>query len=317
MLAVIPQVEAVHVLKAIADESRLRIVAVLGREPLHVNELIEVLGMGQSRVSRHLRILSDARILEGDREGTRVYYRLTSRARESEFLSGIMSTLANPAESREVALPSEILSDQKRLIRMIDARTIKSRQYFETEGADQEELQKDFVDAPYYRRKIVSLLPDPPGLTVDVGCGTGELAVILAEKTERLLCVDRSSTMLERAQERCPAADVRIGAVEHLPLSDGEADTLICSMVLHHMPDPRAALQEAARVIRPGGVLILADLATHEEEIMRSRLADFWLGFDPARLVADLEAAGFRVEDEDRGRGEGRLECLFLKAVRT
>ncbi len=306
---------AVSLLKALSDETRLRIVGVLGREPLHVNELLEILGMGQSRVSRHLRILSDAGLVDGQREGTRIYYRMSPEARASAFLNGIFAVLGGGGDPG-VSLPSELRQDMARLAQIIKNRKRATLEHFEREGADQETLQQGLVDAAYYRRKIVALLPERPGVTVDLGCGSGELARLLAEHTSQLVCVDQSPNMLDLAREQCPLADFRIGSVEHLPLSEAEADTVVSSMVLHHLPDPDGSVREIARVLKPGGRLILADLHSHNLEIMRTRLADFWLGFEPALLRSMVENAGLVIEDEGRGSGEGELECVFIKAVK-
>lgn len=306
---------AVTLLKALSDETRLRIVGVLGREPLHVNELLEILSMGQSRVSRHLRILSDAGLVDGQREGTRIYYRISPEAKASDFLNGILKLLSGGGDPA-VSLPGEIRQDMARLGLIIKNRKRASLEHFEREGADQETLQQGLVDAAYYRRKIVALLPERPGVTVDLGCGSGELARLLAEHTNKLVCVDQSPNMLDLAREVCPLADFRIGSVEHLPLSESEADTVVSSMVLHHLPDPEGALREIARVLKPGGRLIIADLVSHNLEIMRTRLADFWLGFEPGLLYTMVENAGLTVEDEGRGNGEGELECVFIRAVK-
>ncbi len=313
---------AIQIFKALSDETRLRILGVLHREPLSVNELLEVLEMGQSRVSRHLKILSDAGILEGRREGSRVYYRINAGLVRSRFLSGIMDLVLpdrgdpHRSEKIESLLPREMERDARRLGQVVEARKNFSLNHFQKHGLDQERLQEGLVDARYYRERIVSLLPSQPGTIVDLGCGTGELSRLLSSHAERLILVDQSETMLDRARSSLPEdhLEFRLGWLEHLPSRDREADLIVASMVLHHMPDPLEALQEMRRVLKPGGMLLVAELSHHEEEVMRSRFADFWLGFEREQLRDYLEKAGFQVETLLSGRGEGRLELLFLVA---
>ena len=311
------EIPAIQALKALADETRLRILRVLAREPLNVNELLQVLGMGQSRVSRHLKIMSDAGILEGQRAGSRVYYGLNSRMHESSVLSGLLDALRLGVFTGDSShLPLECAEDERSLNTVLEGRKQDSLNHFQKYGADQEQLQQGLVDGRYYRNKILDLLPDNSGTTADLGCGTGELAELLRGRAHKLVGVDQSRNMLERAQLVCPEGDFRIGALDHLPLGDGEADTVIASMVLHHLPEPMTALREIHRVLRPGGAVVIADLNRHEEEIMRTRFADFWLGFRPRRIRDYLRDVGFEADLEESGKGEGTLECLFFRAVK-
>lgn len=306
-----------QILKALADESRLRILGVLCREPLNVNELTELLEMGQSRVSRHLKILADAGILENHRSGPWIYYGF--RKNPSERVSALLDALGfgTADESRGESLRSRQLKrDRENLARILELRKQESVEHFQRFGFEQERLQQGLVDARYYRRRIFELLPEQPGVTADLGCGAGELAALLRLGVEKFIGVDQSSNMLERAARVCPEGDFRLGALEHLPLREGEADTVILSMALHHLPEPGEALQEAFRVLKEGGFLLVADLSSHQEEIMRGRFADFWLGFDAGRLREQMIALGFRTEKPLYGKGEGELECLFLRGRR-
>lgn len=338
----------VQILKALADEARLRILGVLSPEPLSVSEVCQALKMRQSRISRHLKILARAGIVEGYRAGSRVYYSLHPRIARSAELSGLLASLgvgqggANfprlsadylrmsdsaDGSQRAFEMPSAMTEDRAELNALLKDRKNLSLQFFQSFNADQDLQQQALVDSQFYRDQILELLPADPGLTLDLGCGTGQLARLLAARVERLVCVDQSPNMLERARDALDAFDARsggrgkpnaaqfrIGALEHLPLRDGEADTVIASMILHHIPEPVVALREIRRVLAPGGVLILAELDRHREEVMRTEFADFWLGFSSARLKRALSDAGFAVEAESRGKGAGSLECLFFRA---
>ncbi|MCB1167282.1 MAG: ArsR family transcriptional regulator [Leptospiraceae bacterium] len=316
--------EGVQILKALADESRLRIVRLLLKGPLHVNEILEVLQMGQSRVSRHLKILADAGLLAGRREGSRIYYGISPEIRQSALLSSL-ETMLGFFESREdgssrpgLWLPEESLRDYDRLANVLDARKSQTLDHFFRYGALQDEMQRDYVDADYYRNEIIEMIPEGPLTVVDLGCGTGELAVGMTAPGRRIILVDQSQAMLDQARKNLSgqedSTEFRLGSMEHLPLANQEADVAVLSMVLHHVPEPMVALKEAARILKPGGTLILADLDHHNEEVMRSNFADFWLGFESDRLQQDLKEAGFETISTHSGQGQGSLECVFYTA---
>jgi ArsR family transcriptional regulator len=329
----------VNILKALADEARLRILGVLSPEPLSVNEVCNVLGMRQSRVSRHLNILSRAGIVEGHRAGVHVYYSLHPRVERSAELAAMLAALglgtggasfprlavdyvrlsdSATGAAREFELPPAMSNDRDKLDLLLRDRKESSLRFFQAFGQDQEIQQRHLVDSRFYREKLLELLPADPGVTLDLGCGTGQLARMLAARLARLICVDQSPNMLERARQAVdlPGVEFRIGALEHLPLRDGEVDTVVASMILHHMPEPVLGLREIRRVLKPGGQLLLAELDRHREEVMRTAFADFWLGFSQARLERSLRDAGFVLADIERGRGAGSLDCLFLRAER-
>lgn len=306
---------AVQILKALADESRLRILFVVKSEPLSVNEILEVLEMGQSRVSRHLRILAEAGVLNFERQGSRIYYGIDPKS--ERMVQGLLHSLGlvnvggDPQQGR---LPPEIERDQFQLRLFLERRKKAGVEHFQNYGADQDRLMAGLVDVDYYRQEILSRLPALPGVVADLGCGGGGLAELLVERSEKLIGVDQSPRMLREAGRRIPRADFRLGRLEHLPLRDGEANTVVLAMALHHMPDPRLGLREARRVLADGGTLVLAELHRHEEETMRTKFGDFWLGFEPARLQELLESAGFSVAANDLGRGQGQLESILLVA---
>ena len=303
--------------KALADETRLRILAVLKREPLTVNEILDVLRVGQSRVSRHLKILSDAGLLEGRRESSWVYYGFRGEREFPDLVRGVLHSLGLLSNSLALGVfPPETREDLERLETVLESRKHEAVRHFQVFGADQDRLVQGMVDVPFYRRMVLSMVGASPGVTVDLGCGTGELASLLVERTDRLICVDQSSNMLDTARGavNSPAAEYRLGSLEHLPLKNREAETIVASMVLHHLPDPSVALREILRVLRKGGTLVVAELKRHNEEVMRTKFADFWMGFDSVRLRDYLKNAGFTVEQRKSGRGEGRLECLFYRA---
>jgi ArsR family transcriptional regulator len=303
-------------LKALADPSRIRIIRALSREPLHVSELLEVLDMGQSRVSRHLRILSDAAVLLWRRDGSRIYYGIHPELRTHS----LWSVLGDEAAAWNSSLQRILEEDRQRLQGILESRKERSLVHFEDFGARQDEDQREYVDATYYRSKIIELLPGNAGQVLEPGCGAGALASMLADRASHLILVDQSRTMLDVARERIAAVgsdvktEYRVGYMEHLPLADEEVDTVILSMALHHSAEPGSVLKEAFRVLRPGGLLVVAELKQHGEENMRRLFEDFWLGFDEGVLLGEIERAGFEGHDVSEGRGNGRLDCLFVSA---
>ncbi len=314
----IPLVSVAHQLKALADDSRLRILAALSPEPLSVNELLAVVQMGQSRVSRHLKILSEAGFLRHERIGSRVYYGLVAPGPDSS-VARFLHALGLPATPGRTpdGFPVEVTLDLSRLAHLLENRRQDSLEHFQKYGIDQDHLQMEFVDADFYRQAILAILPDPPGLTVDLGCGPGLLAGQLLGRGAEVIGIDQSSNLLARARRNCPAGDFRAGTLERIPLDDGQADLVIAAMVLHHLPDPARGLREIFRVLRPGGYLIVADLERHEEEAMLARFADFWPGFEAERLREMLAAEGFSPEQTRKGRGAGRLSSVVLLARRV
>ncbi len=316
---------AIQILKALSDESRLRILGVLRHEPLNVNEILSVLEMGQSRVSRHLKILADAGLLERIREGSHIYYSLLpALSGGSGMISGILQSLGllngSPLQNRgeeSDAYARTVQRDQQRLGSLLESRKSAVVSHFQSGGLEQEKQQQGLVDADYYRKRVVELGSGVSGIVVDLGSGTGELAAMMTGEGRKLICVDQSPAMLDRSRVAVGSdqAEFRLGSLEHLPLRDGEADVVIASMVLHHIPDPIQALLEMRRVLRKGGILILADLVHHSEEVMRSKFADFWLGFERRRLKELVEKAFFEPGLSETGSGKGKLECIFMKAV--
>lgn len=300
-------------LKALADPSRIRILRALSLEPLHVNELLDVLNMGQSRVSRHLRILSDAKMLIWRRDGSRVYYEVEPSLQSQPLWAMINDSDADWSED----LLSIMEGDKLRLQSILESRRARSIVHFEDFGESQDEDQHEYVDAKFYRSQIATLLSKEPGCVLEPGCGAGALSTILAEKSDRLILVDQSRTMLRLAIEKVgsnKSIEARVGYIEHLPLADDEVDTVVLSMVLHHSAEPSQALKETFRVLKPSGQLIVAELSQHSEEAMRRQFEDFWLGFDSNTLNQEIADAGFQDIIVSNGKGEGRLSCLFFSA---
>lgn len=298
-------------LKSLADESRLRLVAVLLRGEFTVQELTAILAGGQSRISHHLKVLAEAGVVAVKRQGTWGYYRLTD---DHPLVAALRPQLADYLASWPVHT-----ADLGRLARVLEERQRRSRMFFDRHARQWDELARRILPLPDYREALLTLLPTVATL-VEVGSGTGPLFANLSRKSGQVIAVDHSPAMLELARERMARegvnnVELRLGEMSHLPLADGVAGAVLLNMVLHHAADPPAVLAEIRRVLGAGGVLVLADLARHEREAARDELADQWLGFDEPELTGWLRGAGFgTIERTTIAGGAGQETILLIKA---
>ncbi|MEL7642286.1 MAG: metalloregulator ArsR/SmtB family transcription factor [Solidesulfovibrio sp.] len=275
--------------KALADETRLRLLRILARHELSVGEIVAVLGMGQSRVSRHLAILVGCGLLSSRREGAWTFYSLAAAAPEADFLAGLAPWLAAAGPEADLAAVDEVLRERRR----------ETRRFFNTIAPDWASLRREVLGELDPAELVRAVMPAAVGLAADLGCGPGDLLPVLAERARRVIGVDSSPSMLSLAERRTAGLPVgaRMGELEHLPMADGEADFLVICLTLHHLPDPAAALAEARRVLAPEGRLVVIDFAPHGDEVMRRRFGDRWLGFSREKLSEWLDRAGFALAD--------------------
>ncbi len=300
--------DMLETLKALADPSRLRLVAMLLRGEFTVQELTRIMRMGQSRISRHLKILTEAGVLSVKRQGTWSYYRAGG---ESPFFAAIRPAI----EEGVVALP-ERSGDLAAVAGVLEERRRRSQEFFDRHARQWDDLARTLLPVTDYREQLLALVPRG-GTVVEIGTGTGGLLPALAARGERVIGVDHSAAMLEESRRRLALAglagiDLRLGEMTHLPLPDREADCAVLNMALHHAADPPAVLREIGRILSPGGVLVLADLARHEREWVRERLADQWLGFGEKELKGWLKGAGFVDTRCERLGGEAGQEAVLL-----
>jgi ArsR family transcriptional regulator len=274
--------------KALADETRLRLVRILARHELSVGEIVSVLGMGQSRVSRHLGILVGCGLLKSRREGAWTFYSVSAAGLEAEFLTCL-------APYFEAAGPE---ADLQAVAAVLRERRLETRRFFNSIAPDWAALRREVlgdVDPAALVREVMPAV----SCAADLGCGPGDLLPVLAERAETVIGVDSSPSMLGLAERRTAglAVGVRMGELEHLPMADGEVDFAVICLTLHHLPDPAAALAEARRALAANGRLVLIDFTPHEDEAMRRRFGDRWLGFSREKLSDWLDRAGFVLED--------------------
>ena len=285
--------ELQKVFKTLADPTRIRILRLLEQEELIVGELMDILGMAQSRVSRHLAVLREAGLLADRREGTFVAYRLilpeTGPWHEAWTLSRT-SLASDPTAMRDDTLLRRTLATRK---------ASGGRNFFDVVGPEWDALRGVLGDDLLRARATAELVQ--PGLRVaDIGTGTGILALELAELGLNVIGIDQSEAMLETARQKWNAVaadqtgsiEFRAGDAVELPLESASVDAVFAHMVLHSLEEPERAIQEMARVVRPGGLVVLVDFMPHEHEWMKQELGLLWLGFTPETITRWIAAAG-------------------------
>ena len=278
-----------HDLATLADATRSRMLLLLDRNELTVSELCAVLQLPQSTVSRHLKTLLDAGWVSSRKEATSRYYTLKAESRgpAAQRLWGVLRDQFGTSAAAD--------QDTRRLRTVLSGRQSKSRAFFESAAGQWDKLREDLFGRASHLQALPGLLD--PGWTVgDLGCGTGQAASALAPFVARVIAVDQSAEMLQAAQRRLKEhdnVDVRRGELESLPVGDAELDAATLLLVLHHLSRPGDALREAARVLKPGGRLLICDMLPHDREEYRQQMGHVWLGFGEEQLTGLLADAGF------------------------
>jgi ArsR family transcriptional regulator len=261
----------------------------LERHELTVSELCTVLQLPQSTVSRHLKTLSDASWVVSRRDGTSRYYTLSldERGGPARRLWALLRD--------QVGATAGADQDARRLKNVLARRQSKSQEFFETTAGQWDKLRADLFGTASHLQALPALL-DERWTVGDLGCGTGQVACAVAPFVARVIAVDRSGEMLQAARRRVrdlPSVEIKRGELEALPIADAELDAATLLLVLHHLPDPAAALAEAYRVLKPGGRLVMADMLPHDREEYRQQMGHVWLGFSDEHVHRLLAAAGF------------------------
>lgn len=275
----------VKLLSALADPTRLRILAALRENELSVAELQEVLGIGQSRISNHLAQLKSVGLLRDRREGQKAYYRRAEMAREiwslAEGAAGELGTQAR---------------DEEALRRVLGQRQEKSKRYFDAVAG---RLGKKYCPGRSWEavgRLLLALAPRQ--VYADLGAGEGLISQLLAARAKKVIAVDHSPRMVEVGRDLAKRSglknlEYRLGDMENPPIRPGSVDVAILSQALHHAVHPPRVLEAAWKILRPGGTLLILDLVEHTFEAAREMYADVWLGFSPAELARLMREAKF------------------------
>jgi ubiquinone/menaquinone biosynthesis C-methylase UbiE len=277
-------------LKAAGEETRLRVLALLAEAELTVSDLTDILRQSQPRISRHLKLLAEAGLIERFREGTWAFFRLSEQGGGSEVARALLARL-NPADQT-------IARDRDRLASVRHARAAAAQAYFRAHAAEWDRIRKLHVsDAAVEGAIRAALSVQPFRSLLDLGTGTGRMLELFGHEIERGLGLDLSLDMLLLARDRLERAglkhcSVRQGDIYDLPLANSSFDVVILHQVLHFLDDGARAIKEAARVLRPGGRLLVVDFAPHQQEFLREQFAHRRLGFAPETVTQWMTASG-------------------------
>lgn len=301
-------------LSVLADGLRARMLAVLEARELTVSELCDTLQLPQSTVSRHLKTLADGQWVTSRRDGTSRFYTLVP-----DDLDDSARRLWQVVRA-EVAGTPGALQDERRLREVLAKRRSRSEAFFSSAAGQWDRLRDELFGPASCLQALLGLL-DPEMSVADLGCGTGQVSAALAPFVRRVVAVDSSAEMLDAARARLGGqanVALRRGTLERLPLDDASVDAALFVLVLHYLADPAGALAEAARVVRPGGRILVVDMLPHGHDEYRQAMGHVWLGFAAQQVKRLTRAAGFddaRVRELPPDPG-ARGPSLFVATAR-
>jgi ubiquinone/menaquinone biosynthesis C-methylase UbiE/DNA-binding transcriptional ArsR family regulator len=282
--------EGVGSLRAAAEPTRLRILRLLQSGEFNVKDLTQLLGQSQPRVSRHIKLLSDAGLIERYQEGSWVFVRAAGDAPTRDFIAAILAMID--------AGDPQIVRDRERADQIRLKRALVAQSYFDENAAEWDRIRSLHVPEREVEAAILEALgPGPHNLLLDLGTGTGRILELAASRARQLIGVDTNREMLKCARVRIDKAElancsVRLADLYDLPFPDGIADAVLIHQVLHFLDHPKAALIEAARVLKPEGRLAVVDFAPHDLEFLREEHAHVRLGFAADEIASWLSECG-------------------------
>ncbi|HEX2380975.1 MAG TPA: metalloregulator ArsR/SmtB family transcription factor [Methyloceanibacter sp.] len=288
------RVQSLEALRAAGEATRLRVLALLANVELNVKDLTQILGQSQPRISRHLKLMAEAGLIRRFREGSWVFFRLADSGAEAALASAIVASL----DQTDLTLAR----DRARAAAVQKARAEAAQAYFKAHASEWDNIRALHVAESQVEAAMNDALGQGPfDLLVDLGTGTGRILELFGARASCALGFDLNHAMLAYARmklERAglPHAQVRHGDLYNVPLPDGAADAVVLHQVLHFLDDPSAGIAEAARVLRPGGKLLVVDFAPHELEFLREQSAHRRLGFARDQLGRLFESAGLKLE---------------------
>ena len=280
-------------LKAAGESTRLRLLVLLSAGELNVKDLTRILGQSQPRISRHLKLLTEAGLIERFREGSWVFFRLASSGGSGELARAIVKSLDPDDPDLEL--------DRARAEAVMRERAQAAQAYFREHASDWDAIRSLHVTEDEVEQAILEALgPGPFGTLVDLGTGTGRILELFAGRASRAVGVDINRDMLAYARAKLEAANldhcqVRHGDLFSLSFADGEVDAVVLHQVLHYLDDPAGALREAARILAPGGRLLVVDFAPHELEFLRETHAHRRLGLEQGHVADWIASSGLKL----------------------
>jgi ubiquinone/menaquinone biosynthesis C-methylase UbiE len=291
----------IKTLKSLSDETRLRIFRLFFKGIFNVNEILYIIGGNQSNISHHLKVLQDSELILGKKEGAQVFYRLNDFDNGNGELFGLIKK-----NEKEIPLFNE---DSKRVEAVLEMRKKSAEEYFDSIGEEFDNVQANLFEKIYSVEKAASLFEKKMKTIIDVGCGTGRNLSVLAKYATKIIGIDASPKMIQLSDHIAKKSkltyELKIGDVNAIPAADGSVDGIFANMVLHHISDPAGSLKEFSRVLSKEGRLLLIDLLSHNDDSMREKYADLWLGFNLEEIERWLVKNGFTVITKRTETGEG------------
>jgi ArsR family transcriptional regulator len=276
-------------MECLSDPARLRILRLLERHELGVNEVCDILQLPQSTVSRHLKLLLEQNWVKSRRQGTTHLYRM------------ILDELAPAARKIWIVAREQtenwpaVTQDHIRLDALLAKKQDDGHAFFAGAAGEWDRIRGELYGNTFTTRALLALLP-ADAVIADLGCGSGGVSQMLAPFVKRVIAVDNSGAMLKAARARLDQFDnveVRRGELTALPIADGECSHALVLLVLTYLPDPVQALRETRRILQPGGRVIAVDLLPHDRDDFRRQLGQVSLGFDAEHFGSLLKSAGF------------------------
>ncbi|HUN49577.1 MAG TPA: metalloregulator ArsR/SmtB family transcription factor [Candidatus Sulfotelmatobacter sp.] len=297
-------------LRAAGEPTRLRLLALCAHGELTVSELTQILGQSQPRVSRHLKLLCEAGLLDRFREGTWAFYRLA----EQGSCAHLARTLVDLVPDQDVTLARDL----ERLEAVKQVRAEAAAAYFRANAERWDQIRSLYVPEADVEAALLDLLGEQEiDEFLDIGTGTGRMLEVFGHRVRRGVGIDLSREMLAIARSNLEHAQlrhcqVRLGDMYHLPVAPESADVVTFHQVLHYADDPNAAIAEAARVLRPGGRLAVVDFLPHELEFLRQDHAHRRLGFSDQEVAAWHRNAGLVPLTQRRLAGDPLTVSIWL-----
>jgi ubiquinone/menaquinone biosynthesis C-methylase UbiE/DNA-binding transcriptional ArsR family regulator len=307
-------------LKAAGESTRLRLMALLAAGELNVKDLTRILGQSQPRLSRHLKLLTEAGLIERFREGSWVFFRLAVGGGSGELARAIVNSLD--------ASDPDLERDRARAEAVMRERAETAQAYFKEHASEWDAIRSLHVTEDEVEQAMLDALGDGPfDYLVDLGTGTGRMLELFASRTNHAVGIDVNRDMLAYARAKLEAANlnhcqVRQGDLFSLSFADGEVDAVVLHQVLHFLDDPASALSEAARILGPGGKLLVVDFAPHELEFLREDHAHRRLGLEHGQVADWIASSGLKLAarrdmDQQSGENTGKLTVSLWLAEKA
>ena len=296
-------------LRAAGEPTRLRILSLCGHSELSVTELVSILGQSQPRVSRHLKLLDDAGLLERSPEGSRVFYRLASEGPQADLAAMLVDLIP---EDEEI-----LAADLIRLSKTKTDRVQQADEYFRQNASKWEDIRNLYVNDREVDERVKQLIANEKNADfLDIGTGTGRILSIASPLVKSVVGIDNSTTMLSIARANIDKEGLKNCRVRHadmyrLPFTNDQFDIVCANMVLRYADTPDTVLIEGVRILKPGGRFILVDFAPHDLKELREKHAHQWLGFSEIQIAQWFHVAGLKSTSPEYLEGDPLTVCIW------